>query len=165
MADKDGAELHKGSAFFGEEEYTESLLLWNAVEGKEKGDSVDIAYEEAALPHAVHYHPHGSEIAQKIKTLHLTLIDLKSPVLPDFHDAAILEKLFQSPDITTYDALVAKIYAVLGEQKEENLLQQSIETMIQEARASLSVEIPETFLKEEMQARIKQLGQRMGGEE
>lgn len=165
MTDKDGAELHKGSAFFGEDEYKESALLWNAVDGKKKGDVVEIAYEEKKLPHAVHYHPHGSEIAKKIKTLHLTIVDTKDSILPDFNDAATLTKLFQTPDITTYDALVAKVESVLAEQKEENGLQQAVEAMLGEARSSLEVNIPETFVREEMGARIKQLGQRMGGEE
>ncbi len=165
MTDKDGAELHKGTAFFGEEEYNESALLWDAVAGKKKGDAVVIAYAEAKLPHAVHYHPHGSEIAKKIKNLNMSIIDTKNTILPDFTDEATLTKLFQTPDITTYDALVEKVESVLVEQKEEQWLQQAIDGMLEDAKKSLEIEIPETFIREEMAARIKQLGERMGGEE
>ncbi len=165
MTDKDGAELHKGTAFFGEDEYTESALLWNAVEGKKKGDAIVIAYDEKKLPHAVHYHPHGDETAKKIKNLNMTILDTKDTVLPDFNDAATLTKLFQTPDITTHDALQAKVESVLVEQKEEQGLQQAVEAMLEEAKQSLEIVIPETFIKEEMGARIKQLGERMGGEE
>ncbi len=165
MADKDGNELHKGSAFFWEDEFTESPLLWKAVEGKQKNDLVDIAYSEEKLPHAVHYHPHGDETAKKIKTLHLTINDIKESILPDLHDEAALTKLFQSPDIKTYEQLTEKVKTVLGEQKEEQGLQQSVEAMLVEAKSSLEVQIPETIIREEMGARIKQLGDRMGGEE
>jgi trigger factor len=165
MTDKDGNELHKGSAFFWEDEFTESELLWSAVEGKKKDDLVDIAYSETKLPHAVHYHPHGDETAKKIKTLHLTIVDIKESLLPDLHDAAALTKLFQSPDITTFEQLTEKVTSVLGEQKEEQGLQQSVEAMLVEAKSSLEVQIPETIIREEMGARIKQMWDRMGGEE
>jgi FKBP-type peptidyl-prolyl cis-trans isomerase (trigger factor) len=165
MTDKDGTELHKGSAFFGEDEFTESAYLWEAVEGKKKDDVIEIAYKEKDLPHAVHYHPHGDETAKKIKTLTMTLSDLKETVLPDLNDEATLKKLFQSDDIKSFADLEKKIYDVLGEQKEEMGLQQSVEKMLLEAKSSIEVEIPETIIREEMGARIKQLGERMGGEE
>lgn len=165
MVDKDGAELHKGSAFFGEDEYTESAYLWKAVEGKKKDDVVEIAYKEKDLPHAVHYHPHESEIAKNIKTLIMTVVDIKETITPDFNDVATLEKLFQSPDIKTKEDLVKKVESVLAEQKEEQGLQQSIENMLVDAKSSLEVTIPETIIREEMAARIKTLGDRMGGEE
>lgn len=164
MLDKDGAELHKGSSYCGTEEYVESDLLWKAVEGKKKGDTVTFDYIEAKLPHAVHYHPHGSELAKKIKTVELTIIDCKETILPDMTDSAALQKLFSAPDINTRDDLVQKVRTVLGEQKEEQGLQQAVETVLTSARSSFSVSIPETILREEMGARIKSLGDRMGGE-
>ena len=95
----------------------------------------------------------------------MSIIDTKNTILPDFTDAATLTKLFQTPDITTYDALVEKVESVLVEQKEEQGLQQAIDGMLEDAKKSLEIEIPETFVREEMAARIKQLGDRMGGEE
>jgi FKBP-type peptidyl-prolyl cis-trans isomerase (trigger factor) len=130
MTDKDGNELHTLTAFFGEEEYNESSYLWKAVDGKKKDDVIEIAYKEADLPHAVHYHPHGDETAKKIKTLTMTLIDLKETILPNLDEEATLQRLFQTPDITTRANLVQKIETVLGEQKEEMGLQQHIETML-----------------------------------
>ena len=165
MTDKDGNELHKGTAFFGEEEYNESKYLWDSVAGKKKDEVITIDYKEKDLPHAVHYHPHGDETAKKIKTLTMTLVELKETILPDLHDADTLQRLFQTPDIKTYDNLKDKVSSVLAEQKEEQGLQQSIEAMLVEAKESLEVIIPETIIREEMGARIKQLGDRMGGEE
>lgn len=165
MSDKDWNELHKGTAFFGEEEFKESSLLWKAVQGKKKDDVVEIEYKEKELPHAVHYHPHGDETAKKIKTLTMTIGDIKETITPDFNDIATLEKLFQSPDIKSKDDLVKKVQSVLVEQKEEQGLQQSIEAMLVDAKDSLIVNIPETIIREEMGARIKNLGDRMGGEE
>lgn len=165
MTDKDGNELHSLTAFFGEEEYNESTYLWNAVEGKKKDDIVQIPYKEAELPHAVHYHPHGDETAKKIKTLTMNLIDIKDTIVPNLDDEATLQRLFQSSDIKSKADLEQKISSVLAEQKEEMGLQQNIEAMLVEAKKSLSVDIPETIIREEMGARIKQLGDRMGGEE
>ncbi len=165
MSDKDGNELHKGTAFFGEDEFTESPYLWEVVWWKKKDDVVEFAYKEKELPHAVHYHPHGDETAKKIKTVTMTIGDLKETVLPDLNDEATLKKLFQSDDIKSYSDLEKKIYEVLGEQKEEMGLQQSVEKMLLEAKSSIEAEIPETIIREEMGARIKQLGERMGGEE
>jgi trigger factor len=165
MSDKDGNELHAGTAFFGEEEFNESAFLLEVTEGKKKNETFDFPYKEKDLPHAVHYHPHGDETAKKIKTVRMTISDIKETILPDLNDAATLEKLFQAPDITTYDELTAKISSVLSEQKEEMGLQNTIETMLTEAKNSISIEIPETIVREEMAARIKQLGDRMGGEE
>lgn len=165
MTDKDGNELHTLTAFFGEEEYKESNYLWKAVDGKKKNDIIAIAYKEADLPHAVHYHPHGDETAKKIKTLTMTLVDIKETILPNLDDEATLQKLFQTPDIKTKADLVQKIETVLAEQKEEMGLQQHIEAMLVDAKWSLSVNIPETIIREEMGARIKQLGDRMGWEE
>lgn len=165
MVDKDGKELHKGHAFLWTEEYEESPLLWTAVDGKKKGDNTEVAYEEEKLPHAVHYHPHGSELAKQITKVILTIVDIKESILPDMHDEAVLTRLFQSPDIKTYDALVDKVKSVLVEQKEEVGLQTAIEKLLVETKGSLEVEVPETFIREEMSARIKQLGDRFGGEE
>jgi hypothetical protein len=119
MNDKDGNELHKGTAFFGEEEFKESTYLWKSVEGKKKEDIVEIVYKEKELPHAVHYHPHGDETAKKIKTLTMTIGDIKETINPDFNDEVTLQKLFQSPDIKSKDDLEKKVESVLIEQKEE----------------------------------------------
>ena len=165
MVDKDWKELHKGSAFLGKEEYDESPLLWDAVKGKKKTELAELPYEEEKLPHAVHYHPHGSELAKQIVKVVLTIVDIKETILPDLNDEATLTRLFQSPEIKTYDGLVDKVKAVLVEQKEENGLQTAIEKLLNDAKASLTVEVPETFIREEMSARIKQLGDKFGGEE
>lgn len=165
MSDKDGNELHKWTAFFGEEEFKESTYLWKSVQGKKKEDIVEIDYKEKELPHAVHYHPHGDETAKKIKTLTMTIVDTKDSILPDLHDEDTIQKLFQSPDIKTNDDLRKKVASVLAEQKEEHGLQQAIETMLTDAKESLIVTIPETIIREEMGARIKNLGDRMWGEE
>jgi trigger factor len=164
MLGKDGAELHKGSSYCGQEEFAESAFLFKAVEGAKKGDTVTFDYKEDKLPHAVHYHPHGSELSKQIKTVEFTIIDCKETVLPDITDEATLQKLFQTPDIKTKADLDAKVRDVLVEQKEEQGLQKSVEDMLVEARKSLTVTIPETILREEMGARIKTLGDRMGGE-
>lgn len=165
MNDKDGNELHKWTAFFGEEEMNESALLLGAVEGKKKGDVVEFPYKEKELPHAVHYHPHGSELAKKIKHVVMTIVDIKETIMPNFEDEATLTRIFQSPDIKTYDALIAKVKDVLIEQKEQQGLQEWLEKLLIDAKDSLEVTIPETFIKEEMSARTKQLGDRMGWEE
>jgi trigger factor len=166
MLDKDGAEIHKGSAFFGEQEFNESSTLRDALNGKKKDETIELAYDEKKLPHAVHYHPHNEEGKKKsVKTLQLTIADCKTTVLPDFNDSAVLEKTFQTPDIKTNEDLRKKINSVLAEQKEEQGLQQAVEEMLAQASKSLKADIPETFIKEEMKARIKQLGDRMGGEE
>jgi trigger factor len=166
MLDKDGVEVHKGSAFFGEQEFNESATLSDALIGKKKDDIVQIAYDEKKLPHAVHYHPHDEEGKKKVvKTINLTIADCKATILPDFNDPTILEKTFQTPDIKTNEDLRKKISSVLVEQKEEQGLQHSVEEMLAQASTSLKADIPETFIKEEMKARIKQLGDRMGGEE
>jgi trigger factor len=165
MNDKDGNELHKGTGFFGEEEFTESPYLWKALDGKKKDDIVEIDYKEKELPHAAHYHPHGDETAKKIKTLTMVIVDTKDTIMPDFNDVATLEKLFQSTDIKSQDDLVKKIESVLIEQKEEQGLQKSIEDMLSDTKDTLVVAIPETIIREEMSARIKTLWDRMGGEE
>lgn len=165
MVDKDWKELHKGSAFLGKEEYDESPILWDALKGKKKTDLAEIPYEEEKLPHAVHYHPHGSELAKQITKVILTIVDIKETILPDLNDEATLTRLFQSSDIKTYDGLVDKVKSVLIEQKEENGLQTAVEKLLSDAKDSFAVEVPETFVREEMSARIKQLGEKFGGEE
>lgn len=165
MVDKDGKELHKGTAFVGKEEFEESTLLLDGLKGKKKGEVAEIAYEEEKLPHAVHYHPHGSEIAKQITKVILTIVDIKETILPDVHDEAVLTKLFQSPDIKTYKNLMDKVKSVLIEQKEEMELQTAVEKLLTEAKKSLTLDVPETFIREELNARVKQLADRMGWEE
>lgn len=165
MLDKDGNEIDKGSAFLGKEEYDEFEFVKKEFVGKKKDETVEFKYDEKKLPHVLHFHPKDeAKKGLKAATVSATIVDIKNVILPDFSDTEVLKKLFQSDEITSQESLKAKIHEVLGQQKRENALHQSVEHVIEQATASMSVTIPHTILREEMAARVKQLGDRMGGE-
>ena len=165
MNDKDGNELDKGSAFLGKEEYDEFPLVKKEFVGQKKDAVVEFPYDEKKLPHILHFHPKDAAKKDlKAATISATIVDVKNVILPDFSNTETLKKLFQSDDVKSEDDLKKKIHEVLGQQKKENALHQAIEHVIDQAKASMSVAIPHTILREEMGARIKQLGDRMGGE-
>lgn len=165
MKDKDGNEIDKGSVFLGKEEYEESALLKKEFVGQKKDATIEFAYDEKKLPHTFHFHP-KDEAKKGLKAAHVsaTIVDIKNVILPDLDNAEVLKKLFQSEEITDKASLQKKIDEVLGQQKRENALHQAVEKMLDEVKGSMSVSIPHTVLREEMGARIKQLGDRMGGE-
>lgn len=100
----------------------------------------------------------------KVATISAVIVDIKNVILPDMDNAEVLKKLFQSEEITDKASLKRKIHEVLTQQKRENALHQAVEKVIDEVKASMSVSIPHTVLREEMTARVKQLGDRLGGE-
>lgn len=164
VKDSDGNEIDKGSAFLGKEEYDEFATVKKEFVGQKKDAVVELAYDEKKLPHVLHMHKDESKKDLKPATVSATVVDIKNVILPDFSDVEVLKKLFQSEEITSEESLKKKIHEVLGQQKRENELHQAVEHVVQQASASMSVTIPQTILREEMGARIKQLGDRMGGE-
>ncbi len=165
MKDKDGKELDKGSSFVGKEEFDEFPLVKKEFIGQKRDATIEFAYDEKKLPHVLHFHPKDEEKkGAKAATVEATIVDVKNVILPDFTDEAVLKKLFQSDEITSEAALTAKIHEVLTQQKKENELHQVVEKLIEQVGDSMSVSIPHTILREEMTARVKQLGDRMGGE-
>ncbi len=165
VKDKDGKELDKGSAFIGKEEFEEFELVKKEFIGQKKDATVEIKYDEKKLPHILHFHPKDeAKKDAKADTISATIIDVKKVVMPDLSDKEVLNKLFQSEEINSEEDLKNKIDEVLSQQKQENALQQAVEKVIDQAKDSMSVQIPHTILREEMSARIKQLGDRMGGE-
>lgn len=165
MKDKAGEEIDKGSAFLGKEEYEEFAFVKKEFVGQKKDATVEFAYDEKKLPHVLHFHPKDeAKKGLKVATVSATIVDIKNVILPDLDNAEVLKKLFQSEEITDKASLKKKIHEVLEQQKRENALHQAVEKVIDEAKASMSVAIPHTVLREEMSARIKQMGDRMGGE-
>ncbi|MBP6910346.1 hypothetical protein KBC03_02000 [Patescibacteria group bacterium] len=162
--DKDGNEIDKGSAFLGKEEYEEFALVKKEFVGQKKDAVVELAYDEKKLPHVLHIRKDDEKKDLKPATVSATIVDIKNVILPDLSDVEVLKKLFQSEEITSEESLKNKIHEVLGQQKRENELHQAVEHVVEQASASMSVSIPQTILREEMGARIKQLGDRMGGE-
>ena len=120
-------------------------------------------YDEKKLPNVLHFHPKDeAKKSLKATSLKATIVDIKDVILPDFSDEEVLKKLFNSEDITNEPSLTAKIHEVLSQQKRENELHQAIEHVIDQAKGSMEVAIPTTIMREEMAARVKQLGDRMG---
>ena len=166
MKDKDGNEIHTGSSFLGKEEYDESALVKKEFVGQKKDAIVEFAYDEKKLPHVLHFHPKDeSKKTLKVATVTATIVDIKNVILPDLNNEETVKKLFQSEEIKSEADLKKKISEVLTQQKRENMLHEAVEKVINEAKNSMTVTIPHTILREEMTARIKQLGDRMGGEE
>lgn len=166
MLDKDGNELDKGSSFLGKEEYDEFTLVKKEFVGQKKDATVEFAYDEKKLPHVLHFHPKDeAKKGLKAAKVSANIVDIKNVILPDLNNEETVAKLFQSEEIKTEADLKKKISEVLAQQKRENMLHEAVEKLIDEAKGSMSVTIPHTILREEMAARINQLGQRMGGEE
>lgn len=165
MKDKDGNEIDKGTAFVGKEEFDEFALVKKEFVGQKKDATVEFTYDEKKLPHILHFHA-KDEAKKNLKaaTVSATIVDVKNVILPDFSNTETLKKLFQNDDISSEEALKTRIHEVLEQQKRENALHQAVEHVIDQAKASMEVTIPHTILREEMSARIKQLGDRMGGE-
>lgn len=165
MKDKDGNEIDKGTAFVGKEEFDEFALVKKEFVGQKKDATVEFAYDEKKLPHILHFHPKDeAKKDEKAATVSATIVDVKNVILPDFTNEETLKKLFGNEEISSESALKAKIDDVLNQQKKENELHKAVEHVIEQASASMSVTIPQTIMREEMAARIKQLGDRMGGE-
>lgn len=166
MKDKDGNDIDTGSSFLGKEEYDESALLKKEFVGQKKDAVVEFAYDEKKLPHILHFHPKDeSKKTLKAATVSATIVDIKTVILPDLNNEETVKKLFASEEIKNEADLKNKIHEVLTQQKRENMLHEAVEKVMEEAKKSMSVTIPHTILREEMTARIKQLAQRMGGEE
>jgi trigger factor len=165
ITDKSWEEIDKGSAFLGKEEYEEFENIKKAFVWQSKDTTVELAYDEKKLPHVLHIHKkEGEDKTEKPHSIKATIVDIKQVILPDFNDAELLQKLFQNEEISSEAVLKNKIHEVLTEQKRENALHHAIEHVIDQVSASMSISIPHTILREEMAARVKQLGDRMGGE-
>ena len=166
MKDKDGNDIDTGSSFLGKEEYDEFSLVKKEFVGQKKDAVVEFAYDEKKLPHVLHFHPKDeAKKGLKAATVSATIVDVKNVILPDLNNEETVKKLFASEEIKNEADLQKKITEVLSQQKRENMLHEAVEKLINEAKESMTVTIPHTILREEMTARIQQLGQRMGGEE
>ena len=64
FVDKDGAEVDKGTAYIGKEDFEEHPYTKELFIGKKSDDTFDIAYEHDKLPHVMHCHKEGVTAAR-----------------------------------------------------------------------------------------------------
>lgn len=158
--DKEGKEVHTGKLYLGKEDVEEFPQLTTYFSGKKEGDSVHIAYDEKQLPPTMHTQKPDVQAKEIIATVG----DIKDMELPAFTPENI-KKFFWSDDIKDEEALKAKIRELIGNQKEESVLMQTIDSYLQDVMKSFSIIIPKTLIDEEMKTRMKSLQERMWGEE
>lgn len=158
--DKDGTEIDKGTAYLGKEELEEFPKLKTLFIGKKKDESFQTPYEEKKVSPMLHNRSKDT----KATTTVYTITDVRSVTLPDFTEENI-KKFFGNDEVKTKEQLMEKITDLIRKQKEESLLMQSVDTMLDDAGKSLDITIPKTLIDEEMKTRMKSLEERMGGAE
>ncbi len=160
FVDKEGKEVHTGKLYLGKEDVDEFPQLTTYFSSKKEGDSVHITYDEKQLPPTMHTQKPDVQAKEIIATVG----DIKDMELPAFTPENI-KKFFWSDDIKDEAALKVKIRELIGNQKEESVLMQTIDSYLQDVMKSFSIVIPKTLVDEEMKTRMKSLQERMWGEE
>jgi FKBP-type peptidyl-prolyl cis-trans isomerase (trigger factor) len=93
-----------------------------------------------------------------------TIGDIRTVTLPDF-TAENIKKFFGNDEVKTKEELEVKVRELIENQKEESLLMQAVDQLLEESKASLTIHIPHTLTNEEVKTRMESLQKRLGGED
>lgn len=159
--DDKGDTIDTTNTYIGEQEFSASPFYKKNFVGKKKGELVEIAYGAKDLPESFKY----TKSDAKPKKIVCEIKDVKQVVLPTF-DEETLKKLF--PDESTVKSekdLKEYIKKSLEERKFQEGLLQHVDEYLNSLKGDLAVNIPKTMIEQEFQSRMKNLHQRMGGEE
>lgn len=160
FVDKTGNEVHTGKLYLWKEDFQEFPLLKTLFIGKKADEVVSVDYDEKKLPPTMHVNKEWI----KADKINVTVGDIQDMELPEF-TAENLKKFFWNEDVKSETELREKIKLLVGNQKEEQVLMQTIDTYLQEVMKSFTIAIPKTLTDEEVKTRMKSLQERMWGEE
>lgn len=160
FVDKTGSEVHTGKLYLGKEDCEEFPILKTLFVGKKADEIVSIDYDEKKLPPTMHVNKEWI----KADKINITVGDIQDMELPEF-TAENLKKFFWNDDVKNEAELREKIQQLVSNQKEEQVLMQTVDTYLQEVMKSFTLVIPKTLIDEEVKTRMKSLQERMWWEE
>ncbi len=160
--DQQGADLHKGVMYVGDEEVAQYPELVDIFFWKCSGDVFALDYVEKSLPSLFHY-----QKDDKVPwSLHFVIGEVKKIVLPTF-DLSTIKRLFgEDAKVTSESEIEKMIEESMKEEKFNSSLMSSIEQFLHWImKSSFSVVVPKTMIEEEQKQRIKSMHERLGGED
>lgn len=160
FVDKSWSEVHTGKLYLWKEDLEEFPLLKTLFIGKKADEVISVEYDEKKLPPTMHVNKEWIQA----NTINATVGDIQDMELPEF-TAENLKKFFWNEEVKSEEELREKIKLLVSNQKEEQVLMQTIDTYLQEVMKSFSLAIPKTLIDEEVKTRMKSLQERMWGEE
>ena len=159
--DATGNQVDKGVAYIGPEDFAEFSSLQAPFVGKKNNDTIALPYDTNTLPPVLHSRHQGEAPVQEIKG---TISDIKYMELPELTPENI-QKFFGNEKITSLDELKKELTTLIEKQKYETMLMQTVDAYLQEIGSSFTLAVPQTLINEEVKSRMKNLQERMWGEE
>lgn len=145
--------------YLGQEELSAHPTLQKLFIGKKKGDVVELPYKKASEIALLVYK--GEDEAHTIST---EIIEIKKKILPELNQEFIDKTFGKDEEITSVDILMDKIKETLQANKEQNSLFEWVDNYLKSIDGSFSLQIPQTFIDEEVKHRLEHLGKQLGGE-
>lgn len=162
ILDKDLWEVDNGSIFLGKEDVEEFPILKTLFYGKKLNQEFEVAYDKKSLP--VMLQVKKGEDDSSATTIKITIIDVRTVVLPEFTDENI-KKFFWWAEVKSEEDLKNQIIWAITKQKEESLLMWNIDSYLTEIKESFDSKIPKTLIDEELKSRLKSMSERFWWEE
>lgn len=145
--------------YLGQEELSAHPTLQKLFIGKKKGDVVELPYKKASEIALLVYK--GEDEAHTIST---EIIEIKKKILPELNQEFIDKTFGKDEEITSVEILMDKIKETLQANKEQNSLFEWVDNYLKSIDGSFSLQIPQTFIDEEVKHRLEHLGKQLGGE-
>jgi len=155
-------EIDSGTVFLGKEDVEEFPIILEIFAGKELNEEFEITYDKATLPIMLQVKHWKDDTNAKV--LKLTVIDIRTVILPEFTDENI-KKFFWWADVKSEEDLINQISDAIWKQKEESLLMKSVDSFLTSTQESFDIIIPKTLVEEELKSRMKSMSERYNGEE
>lgn len=159
--DKDWESVEKWSLFIWEPEFAEGKFFTENFIGKKKDEEVEFKYDAKKLPPTMH----TRKTDKKAANVKLKVVDVKEVVLPKFTEENIKKFFGDSVDVKDEKWLKEYIKTEITKQKEDMELMKQVEDFLKDTMKSMSVQIPQTLIKQEQASRVKSLEQRFGSRE
>lgn len=158
--DEAGEQIDKGSAFLWKEEFDEFTAMQSLFVGQKQGETFTVDYDaEGFWPMLANRN--SEKTAAKTE---FTVWDVRTVTLPDFTPENI-KKFFGNDDVKSKEELEVKVRELIENQKEESLLMQAVDSVLEKSSDSLGIQIPKTLIDEEVKTRMESLKKRLGGED
>lgn len=149
--DKDGNELLKKSIFVGDEEFEKEPETKKLFDGIKLSEEVERDYTEKTVPEFLKYTGEW-----KPKTMKFVALDIKKVVVPELNDSFVKEK-FGDANLNSVDDLMKQIDVTLNATQWQEELQTKIEEFLNTIWTSFTINIPQTFIQEELKHRMKSM--------